>query len=181
MTTTASISSKNEALIRSTYDALSRGDMPAMHTLFAPDSVAHIAGRNPLSGDKLGVDALIEYFGELMARTDGNFNVDLRHAFADETAGAGIHQETARRNGRVLDMQNVVVFRLAGELPAGLSERDCEVLVLVAKGLTNKQVAERLTLSPRTVQTHLANVFTKTGVANRAAAALFAAQHRLVN
>ena len=70
--------------------------------------------------------------------------------------------------------------RVAGELPAGLSERESEVLVLVAKGLTNKQVAERLTISARTVQNHLASVFTKTGVANRAAAALFAAQHGLV-
>ncbi len=115
MNATVSISSKNEALIRSTYDALSRGDMPAMHLLFTPDSVSHIPGRNPLSGDKLGVDALIEYFGELMARSEGTLIVDLKHAFADDTFGAGIHHETGQRGGRVLDTPNVVVFRLEGD------------------------------------------------------------------
>jgi HD-GYP domain-containing protein (c-di-GMP phosphodiesterase class II) len=70
--------------------------------------------------------------------------------------------------------------RVAGELPAGLSEREREVLVLVARGLTNKQVAERLVISSRTVQNHLASVFAKTGVSNRAGAALFAVQHGLI-
>ena len=115
MTATASISSKNEALIRSVYDALSRGDMAAMHTFFTPDSVSHIPGRNPLSGEKRGVDALIEYFGELMARTDGTLVVDLQHAFADGSHGAGLHHETGRRGGRTIDMPNVVVFRMAGD------------------------------------------------------------------
>jgi ketosteroid isomerase-like protein len=111
--TTTSVRTENEATIRSTYQALSRGDMASMYQLFAPDSVSHIPGRNPLSGDKLGVDALVEYFGELMARSEGTLIVDLRHAFADETYGAGIHHETGRRAGRQLDMQNVVVFRFA--------------------------------------------------------------------
>jgi hypothetical protein len=115
MTTTAAISNTNEALIRNVYDALARGDMPAMHTLFTPDSVSHVPGRNPLSGDKLGVDALIEYFGELMARSDGTFRVDLQHAYADDTSGVGVHHETARRGGRALDTPIVVVFRLAGD------------------------------------------------------------------
>ncbi len=65
-------------------------------------------------------------------------------------------------------------------LPAELTEREIEVLVLVAKGLTNKQAAARLVISPRTVQNHLASVFVKTGVSNRAAAALFASRHRLI-
>ena len=58
----------------------------------------------------------------------------------------------------------------AGAFPAGLSEREVEVLRLVAAGLTNAQIAERLYLSPRTVQSHLRRIFRKLGVASRAAA-----------
>jgi HD-GYP domain-containing protein (c-di-GMP phosphodiesterase class II) len=64
--------------------------------------------------------------------------------------------------------------------PAGLSERELEVLLAVARGLTNKQIARELGLSPRTVQTHLEHCFDKTGARSRSAAAIFAARHGLV-
>ncbi|MDP9368667.1 MAG: response regulator transcription factor [Chloroflexota bacterium] len=63
--------------------------------------------------------------------------------------------------------------------PAGLSEREVEVLRLVARGLTNPQVAERLYLSPRTVDAHLHRIYTKLDVPNRGAAVRFAVQHGL--
>ncbi len=59
-------------------------------------------------------------------------------------------------------------------VPAGLSEREVEVLQLVAQGLTNPQVAERLYLSRRTVDAHLQRIFAKLGVASRSAATRFA-------
>lgn len=64
--------------------------------------------------------------------------------------------------------------------PAGLSAREVEVLRLVAEGLSNPQVGERLFLSPRTVEQHLRSIFNKTGVPSRAAAARWAAEHGLV-
>ena len=64
--------------------------------------------------------------------------------------------------------------------PAGLSPREVEVLRLVAEGLTNNQVADRLSLSPRTVDRHLNSVYTKLGVSSRSAATRFALEHRLV-
>jgi DNA-binding CsgD family transcriptional regulator len=64
--------------------------------------------------------------------------------------------------------------------PAGLSAREVEVLRLVAAGLTNPQVAERLFLSRRTVEQHLRSVFDKTGTPSRAAAARWAAEHDLI-
>jgi len=63
---------------------------------------------------------------------------------------------------------------------AGLSNRQVEVLRLVADGLSNPQVGERLFLSPRTVEQHLRSVFIKTGVTSRVAAARWAADHALV-
>jgi predicted ATPase/DNA-binding CsgD family transcriptional regulator len=64
--------------------------------------------------------------------------------------------------------------------PAGLTDREVEVLKLVAEGLTNAQVAERLFLSPRTVHRHLDSVYRKLGSNSRAAAARFAAEHGLL-
>ncbi|MDQ3696175.1 MAG: AAA family ATPase [Chloroflexota bacterium] len=63
--------------------------------------------------------------------------------------------------------------------PGGLSAREVEVLRLVARGLTDAQVADRLTLSRRTVSTHLTNIYTKLGVATRTAAARVAVAHGL--
>jgi predicted ATPase/DNA-binding CsgD family transcriptional regulator len=68
----------------------------------------------------------------------------------------------------------------APERPAGLTPREVEVLGLVAEGLTNTQVAQRLFLSPRTVQRHLNSIYRKLGVSSRAAATRFASEHGLV-
>ncbi|HEX5164139.1 MAG TPA: BREX system ATP-binding domain-containing protein [Thermomicrobiales bacterium] len=61
--------------------------------------------------------------------------------------------------------------------PAGLSAREVEVLRLVAEGLTDAEVAERLFLSRRTVSTHLTSIYTKLGVNSRTAATRFAVEH----
>ena len=63
--------------------------------------------------------------------------------------------------------------------PAGLTAREAEVLRLVAQGLTDAQVAERLYLSPRTVGQHLRSIYNKLGVSTRPAATRFAIEHRL--
>jgi len=64
--------------------------------------------------------------------------------------------------------------------PAGLSAREVEVLKLVAKGMTDPQVAEELYISPRTVNAHLRSVYHKTGFSTRAEAARFASEHDLL-
>ena len=65
--------------------------------------------------------------------------------------------------------------------PAGLSERECEVLSLVARGLATKQVARRLGISPKTCDHHIQSLYAKAGVSTRAAATLFALEHGLVS
>ncbi len=67
------------------------------------------------------------------------------------------------------------------ELPDGLTSREAEVVAQVAAGLTNREIAQRLVISPKTVDRHLANIFNKTGVANRAALASYAARHGLAD
>ncbi|MFL5806770.1 MAG: LuxR C-terminal-related transcriptional regulator [Roseiflexaceae bacterium] len=68
----------------------------------------------------------------------------------------------------------------AAAYPAGLTAREVEVLRLVADGLTDAQVAERLVLSRRTVQTHLSSIYSKLQVNTRSAATRFAVEQGLV-
>lgn len=66
-----------------------------------------------------------------------------------------------------------------GQVP-GITPREAEILGLVAIGLTNQEIAERLIVSVRTVETHLGNVYSKIGVRGRAEAAAFAVRAGLV-
>ncbi|WP_166351980.1 HD domain-containing phosphohydrolase [Phytoactinopolyspora limicola] len=63
--------------------------------------------------------------------------------------------------------------------PAGLTDRQVEVLRLVTHGLSNREIAERLVISRRTAENHVQDVYTKIGVSTRAAAAMFAMEHGL--
>ncbi len=62
----------------------------------------------------------------------------------------------------------------------GLSRREVEVLNLAAKGLTTRQIADRLSISPKTADHHIQHIYTKIGVSTRAAAALWAMQNGVV-
>lgn len=80
-----------------------------------------------------------------------------------------------------------VVAKAAGEapppadLPGGLTERELEVVRLLARGLRTKQIARQLDISPKTVDRHIQNSYRKIGVSSRAAATLFAAENGLVS
>ena len=62
----------------------------------------------------------------------------------------------------------------------GLTQREAQVLQLVAEGRTNHMIATELLLSERTVQRHVSNIFAKLGVRSRTQAATFALEHDLV-
>ena len=62
----------------------------------------------------------------------------------------------------------------------GLSERELEVLRLVAAGKTNREIASALVVSQHTVARHVQNIFGKLGVSSRTAATAFAFEHELV-
>ncbi len=65
------------------------------------------------------------------------------------------------------------------ELPDGLTAREAEVLGLIAAGLTNREIAERLVVSEATVKTHINHLFAKIDARDRAAAINYAARHGL--
>jgi HD-GYP domain-containing protein (c-di-GMP phosphodiesterase class II) len=92
------------------------------------------------------------------------------------------------RQGRLDADAARAVLQAAGESaalvrrsrPSGLTERQTEVLRLVAQGRSNRQIAERLVISPRTAERHVQDVYARLGVSSRAAAALFAMEHDLL-
>lgn len=70
--------------------------------------------------------------------------------------------------------------RVRGARPMQLTEREVEVLCLLARGLSNKEIGKALFISPKTVKRHVEHIYEKTGVSTRAAAALFAVENSLV-
>jgi HD-GYP domain-containing protein (c-di-GMP phosphodiesterase class II) len=99
-----------------------------------------------------------------------------RRLLADARSGA-LDADAA---GAVLAVAGHAAVVPRQALPAGLSPREVEVLGLVAEGCSNAQIAERLVISRRTAEHHVAHIYTKIGVSSRAAAALFAMEHRLL-
>jgi HD-GYP domain-containing protein (c-di-GMP phosphodiesterase class II) len=73
------------------------------------------------------------------------------------------------------------VVRARASLPCGLSAREVEVLRLVARGATDKQIARALSISHRTVQHHNRHAYAKVGVATRAAVAMFMVEQGLLD
>jgi predicted ATPase/DNA-binding NarL/FixJ family response regulator/DNA-binding XRE family transcriptional regulator len=92
-------------------------------------------------------------------------------------AGIGSPQRQAEVRAALADIGETS----AGILPDGLTGRQAEVLRLLAAGLSNKQIAAELFLSPATVERHLATVYRKLGVAGRVEATRYALSHGLAS
>ena len=108
-----------------------------------------------------------------------------RPAFAEDAAARILEADAESR----LDAGAVnCVLAAAGQRaalspprwPADLTDREVEVLRLIARGRSNREVAERLFISAKTVGRHVENLYAKIGVSSRAAAAVFAMEHRLL-
>jgi ketosteroid isomerase-like protein len=105
---------ENARLMRRGYEAFSAGDMDTLRELFAEDVVWHVPGHNRLSGDKRGRDAVFEYFGELVSGSGGTFKVTLHDVIAGEDHVIGLHHNGAEHDGKVLDLNVVLIFHMSG-------------------------------------------------------------------
>jgi HD-GYP domain-containing protein (c-di-GMP phosphodiesterase class II) len=108
-----------------------------------------------------------------------------REALSADEAAAELRAEVkaGRMDGEAVD----AVLTAAGhrvprrrEGPAGLTQREVEVLRLLAQGLSNKEIAERLVISPKTAGSHIEHIYAKIDASSRATASLFAMQHGLL-
>ena len=103
---------ENAELVRRGYGAFNAGDLDTLRELFAEDAVWHAAGSSALSGTKRGRDAVMAYFGELGARSQGTFRADVQDIVGGENHTVGIQQTHAENNGKTLDMATAIVFVL---------------------------------------------------------------------
>ncbi|HET9441898.1 MAG TPA: HD domain-containing phosphohydrolase [Acidimicrobiales bacterium] len=136
-----------------------------------------------LAGDALGPP------GRILAAADA-YHAKTEHrphrpAQGPEEVARALRGEVraGRLDGDAVD----AVLRAAGhrvrrrrEWPAGLTAREVEVLRLVARGLSHRQIAQRLVISRKTASNHVEHIYAKTGVSNRAMASVFAMRHGLL-
>ena len=108
-----------------------------------------------------------------------------RPAWEPATAAALLRREA--QAGRIdADAAEAVLqaaghrVRLRREGPAGLTSREVEVLRLLAQGLSNREIADRLVISPKTAGTHIEHIYAKIDASSRATASVFAVQHGLL-
>ena len=109
------------------------------------------------------------------------------HRPAATAADAAAQLQAEVRAGRIDSEAAAAVLTAAGHQrprrqawPAGLTSREVQVLQLLARGLSTRQIAEQLVIAPKTASHHIEHIYTKTGTANRALASLFAAHHGLI-
>ena len=108
-----------------------------------------------------------------------------RDALSPEQAAAELRAEVkaGRMDGDVVEAVLGAAGHRVGrrrEGPAGLTAREIDVLRLVSRGLSSKEIAARLVISPKTARNHIEHIYAKIGVSNRAGASLFALQHGLL-
>jgi HD-GYP domain-containing protein (c-di-GMP phosphodiesterase class II) len=101
-------------------------------------------------------------------------------ALSDEVRSGRLDAEAVSAVVRAAEIGDASRARPRIAHPAGLSEREVEVLGLMARGLSNREIGERLVVSTRTAEHHVQHIYTKIGVSSRAAAALFAMEHDLL-
>ena len=121
-------------------------------------------------------------FGALRAGARGYLTKD---AGADEIATAihAVHRGETHLDpavqARLVDAVTGAREPALADLPDDLTPREAEVLTLIAEGLSNAEIAERLVVSNATVKTHVNRIFMKIGARDRAQAVRYAFEHRL--
>lgn len=120
--------------------------------------------------------------GEMVQRMleAGALSYLLKNVGAEELAAAIRAAHTGRRT-LAPEAAEVLITRATGAAPFGhdLSPREREVLSLMTQGLSNRAIAERLVISPSTVDFHVSNILGKLGAASRTEAVALAVQHHL--
>jgi two-component system, NarL family, response regulator LiaR len=128
----------------------------------------------------LAVTSVLEDTAVIRAIRAGAIGYMLKDTQADElcraikAAAAGQVQLSPEAASRLLREVR------APESPEALTDRETDVLRLLARGLANKEIAQQLSIGEKTVKTHVSHILSKLGVASRTQAALYAARVGLV-
>jgi HD-GYP domain-containing protein (c-di-GMP phosphodiesterase class II) len=140
-----------------------------------------------LSGEQIPVGARIiaavDAFDELTHETPDRSALERERALAQlkEDADRGLWSEAVRAIAEELGASSPAPARRHASQPAGLTEREIEILRMLVRGKSRRQIADELVLSQHTVRHHLEHIYSKVGVGTRVAAALFAVEHDLIH
>ena len=106
---------------------------------------------------------------------------ELVHAIREVYLGkVQLHPEIAKKLMSAVAAQEVTVSRFVTSTDGGLTEREQEVLYLIADGLSNRAIAEKMFISEKTVKTHVSNLLGKLHLEDRTQAAIYALKHGFV-
>jgi ketosteroid isomerase-like protein len=103
----------NEDLVRKGYAAFQSGDMATLNELFADDIVWHAPGRNQLSGDFRGREAVLATLQKTFELTGGTFKLDIHEVLANDAHAVGLVKANAQREGKTLEDNSVQVFHIS--------------------------------------------------------------------
>lgn len=139
-----------------------------------------------LSGEQIPVGARViavaDAFDELTHQSPEHppLEPELALRKLQDDTGHGLWVEAVRALAEELGSAGARPVRRQAVQPAGLTEREVEILRMLARGKSRRQIADELVLSQHTVRHHLEHIYAKVGVGTRVAAALFAAEHDLI-
>jgi len=102
----------NEEIVRSGFDAFAKGDVDTLRESMNQDAVWYVPGRNQLSGDHRGVDAILGFFAKTMELSGGTFRADLHDVVANDDHAVAIYVARAERDGRTYENRNVLVIHV---------------------------------------------------------------------
>lgn len=102
----------NAKLVRRGYEAFAKGDVGSFKDILDPNVVWHEPGRSRLGGDYHGPAGVLELLGKFGELSDGTFSFDLVEVLATANRAVALHELTARRGDRVLDMASAVEFEI---------------------------------------------------------------------
>jgi ketosteroid isomerase-like protein len=102
----------DEELVRSAFDAFAKGDVDTLRESMAQDAVWHVPGRNQLSGEHRGVDAILGFFARTMELSGGTFRMDVHDVMANDDHTVALFGARAEREDRTYENRNVLVIHL---------------------------------------------------------------------
>jgi uncharacterized protein len=100
------------SLIRRAYKNFEIGDLDLLRVVMADDVTWHEPGRGSLAGDHTGPEAVLDFLGQLKARSGGTFKVEIVDVLSEPERAVVLQRETAAKDGKVLDVLAAVDYEI---------------------------------------------------------------------
>jgi uncharacterized protein len=122
MSGTGATETQNIAVVRRGYEAFAKGDIETLKTLISASANWHAVGTGVLQGHYRGVQAILEFFGQLAHETDGTVRVEPQTIAASGDHVFVLERVTGKRKGKTQDTKAVLVFKLDNGVVTEMTE-----------------------------------------------------------